>query len=771
MKKDILIVLLLSLVYTGIPTIICAQSFDVMTARDLTMLSFDDLMHVEVKSATFTGVERIKTPASITTITKEEIQATPHRNLLDLLEVYVPSATYVNHWLGPRLGIRGVVSDQNYSYLLLVNGENMNLQTENGPMFEIQNKDLADVEKIEIIRGPGSVVHGPGAIGGVISITTKEPATADRASVSLTRDFTYRFSTLNASYSVKKKQVSAYMFGSITQSEGIKDPQFYYIDRAHGYGYGYMSDTWGNKGKGTPAPHFYADFQDRPEVKLHLSLDLFKEFTFFARYTNFSFIKQQQQTGALDGPAFPGIYGQQLTSSLQNNHVLNEQLKLVTSLGFQSQSTGDVTLYQSVNKPFDDITQRRTSYAENKINFRSIMSYHPSNQLKLALGCEYNYWYYSPEWGKEKSSLVMDFAPPVKFAVIDTTSGFYAQYNPNGIVTPIYTTIEAHQISAFFEANYQPTERTTLLVSGRFDKHNMADFAFSPRIALVHQLNKNNVLKMIAQQSVRLPGFRELYAFDYAYGNASAPEKLQGVELVYTRIQSQNFTMNASVFYQSIDQIGWTSNNTSDLIGTFQTAGVNADVSYKVKDFNVSLSYSYIQQLGWSPAFDFESYLTNIGADSSKVILVNAGENRINNVPQHQLKLVSSYAINTHWYFHFDSRLASRYGQLEMLDEFKTVHDNFGTDITKNEMAAIFADLDDKGYGKTSLTSNMSVRYNWSMNNVDMSLSLWSMNLLSVNNVRYVHQFWEAGNNRQYPRQVGFVKEPRTVGLALNAKF
>ncbi len=85
---------------------------------------------------------------------------------------------------------------------------------------------------------------------------------------------------------------------------------------------------------------------------------------------------------------------------------------------------GDIALYQGINKPFNDITQRSRSYSENNINLKSILSYQPYEKLKLALGSEYNYWYYGPEWGKAKNSFVMDFPAPIKFAVLDTTSGF-----------------------------------------------------------------------------------------------------------------------------------------------------------------------------------------------------------------------------------------------------------------------------------------------------------------------------------------------------------
>lgn len=742
-----------------------------LKAKDLTELSFEDLLRVEIKAATLTGLEKIKTPSSITTITKKEIEATPYRNLLDLLEVYVPSGTFVNHWLGPRIGVRGVMSDQNYSYLLLVDGENMNLQVDNGAMFEIQNKDLSDIEKIEITSGPGSVIHGPGAIGGVISITTKNAQEVNKTGFGMNRDFTYRYSTLNGNYSLQKNDFSAQLFTSITKSGGIKNPEFYYIDRAHGYGYGYMSESWGNKGKGSAAPNFYADFNNRPEIKTQLNINFLKNFSFNARYSNFSFNKQTQQSVSEEGPAFSGIYGQQFMSVMKNHHRFTDNIQLASSMSFQSQSLGDIALYQSFNKPFNDITQRNNSYSENKINARSILSIQTSNKFKMALGAEFNYWYYKPEWGKTNGSFIMNLSPPVSFALLDTSSGFYKQYNPNGIVTVVDKTIRTNQVSAFFEVNYKPVEKTTILVSGRFDKHKLAELAFSPRVAMVQQLNRNNYLKLIAQHSVRLPSFRELYAIDYASGNSSAPEKLRGLEFIYSRIQSQNFTMNVAAFYQSIDQIAWLNNNGSGVVGTFETAGFDADISYKNNNLKFILNYSYIQQLGWNPVFDFNSYLSRIGLDSLDMPLLNAGKNRINNFPQHQIKLITAYSLNKSLLIHFDGRVAAKHGQMDMLNMFREVHNQYGLNHTKDEMTAIYNDVTSKGYGKPSFTSNLSIRYTIPVKNIEMTITAYAMNLLSVNHVRYVYQFWEEGNNRQYPRQVGFINEPRTFGLKLDVNL
>ncbi len=753
------------------PLTIFAQSGGDVSAKDLTKLSFDELLRVEIKSASLTGIEIIKTPSAITIITAEEIGLTPHRDLLDLLEVYVPGFSFVNHWQGPRMGLRGVMGDQNYSYLLLVNGENINMQAGNGAIFEIQSKNLTDIEKIEIMRGSGSVIHGPGAIGGVISITTKKAKNDGELNIGAKHNLTYRFSNIHGNYSKVKENYSAYLSASIGVSKGIKTPEFYYVDRAHGYGYGYMSSTWGNKDLGSPAPNFYANFQEQPEVKVQLDIDFLKEFNFWARYTDFSFIKQQQQTASQEGPAFPGMYGRQFTSALKNDHRFSDVLQLVSSISFQSQSHGDIQLYQSTAKPFDDITQRRYSFAENKLNARTILNYQMHDKLEIAAGIEYSYWFYSPEWGKSKSEFLMDFPQPILFAVLDSSSGFYEQYNDAGIVTVVEQRINAAQGSAFIELNYQPGKNTALLFSGRMDKHRYADIAFSPRVSIIQQVHEDNYLKLIAQQSVRLPAFSELYAIDFYSGAKSEPEKIRSVELIFSRIQNQKLLFNTSVFFQSIDQIAWLANDRSGLTGTYESLGFEFELSYETNKLKLDANYSYVLQLDWRPVVELNSYLSNMGIDSIDVPLLDAGNNRINNVPVHQLKFSGLYLINQSWKLQLNGRFATGYGQMDMLNMYRDAHMNYGAPHTVDEMNNIYDDLDDRGYAKPSFTSNLRIGYTHQFEKASLSISAMAMNLISINHKRYVYQYWEAGNNRQYPRQVGFVEEPLSLGFEIQLEF
>jgi outer membrane cobalamin receptor len=140
-------------------------------AENVWDMSLEQLMNVNVRTAaTLTESNPHKSPSSVTVITAEDIAVTPARNLLDMMEIYVPGFIYMNHSIGPVFGIRGALVDRPYQYLVTVNGVNVNYKAHYGARLELLNWDLNDIQRVEIVRGPGSVTYGPGAVGGVINI-------------------------------------------------------------------------------------------------------------------------------------------------------------------------------------------------------------------------------------------------------------------------------------------------------------------------------------------------------------------------------------------------------------------------------------------------------------------------------------------------------------------------------------------------------------------------------------------------------------------------
>lgn len=119
-----------------------------------------------------------KQPASVSVINREQIKMSGARTLNELLTIYVPGFFTVEDQDDTIAGFRGFASDNNAKVLLLLNGQNMNTEYFWGPPDSIINgMNLEYIERIEVIRGPGSVTLGQGALLGVINIITKKGET------------------------------------------------------------------------------------------------------------------------------------------------------------------------------------------------------------------------------------------------------------------------------------------------------------------------------------------------------------------------------------------------------------------------------------------------------------------------------------------------------------------------------------------------------------------------------------------------------------------
>ena len=147
------------------------------TAPDLTELPLEALMDIEVPKvygASKLEQKATEAPASVTIITADEIKKYGHRTLADVLQsVQGFNVSYDRDYA--FLGARGLsLGDFNDRMLLLVDGHRVNNNYNDGAAIGtdfILDVDLID--RVEVIRGPGSVLYGNNAFFGVINVVTR----------------------------------------------------------------------------------------------------------------------------------------------------------------------------------------------------------------------------------------------------------------------------------------------------------------------------------------------------------------------------------------------------------------------------------------------------------------------------------------------------------------------------------------------------------------------------------------------------------------------
>ena len=143
------------------------------STKDLSLL---DLLQLEVVSASNASESVARAPAVIDVITAEDIQKYGYRTLGEALESVAGLDLLHDHYQY-NLGVRGVTGDQRgWSRIVkvMIDGQTIALRSSGENFLGIEAVPLLAVERIEIIRGPGSVLYGANAFLGVINIITKE---------------------------------------------------------------------------------------------------------------------------------------------------------------------------------------------------------------------------------------------------------------------------------------------------------------------------------------------------------------------------------------------------------------------------------------------------------------------------------------------------------------------------------------------------------------------------------------------------------------------
>jgi iron complex outermembrane receptor protein len=142
------------------------------TASDLTQATLEDLMNIQVTSVSKKDQQAFRAGAAIFVITQDDIRRSGAINIPDVLRM-VPGIEVAqvdnNAW---AISIRGFNSVYANKLLVLVDGRSVYTPAFSGVYWDQLNVPLENIERIEVIRGPGGTVWGANAMNGVINIIT-----------------------------------------------------------------------------------------------------------------------------------------------------------------------------------------------------------------------------------------------------------------------------------------------------------------------------------------------------------------------------------------------------------------------------------------------------------------------------------------------------------------------------------------------------------------------------------------------------------------------
>jgi outer membrane receptor for ferrienterochelin and colicins len=487
----------------GGPDLGAADPETTQTTQSLKQLSLEELMQVEiptVRGASKFEQKTTEAPSLVTVISADEIKRYGYRTLADALRGQ--QGFYVSYDRNYAfLGARGVnLGDFNSRMLLLVDGHRVNNNLSDGAYIDtafILDVDLID--RVELIRGPGSVLYGNNAFFGVINVVTRTGKQVNGAEVSGTYA---SFDSYKGRLTVGKSFTNGVEFllsGSYLHSEG---PDRLYFEE--------FDTPEQNNGVAT-------DRDDDASGSVFGTLS-YEDFTLQGAFNS-------REKGNPTAQHFTTFNDPRLRTVDDRSYVdLRFTHAFPADVDVIARAYYDQTEYE-IGYPFgspvasalyEEVQTGQWWGLELQLNKRVF------DRHTLSVGAEFRDDFHQDQ------------------RVFDQTTTYKDVHK------------DRQSFGVFAQGDFQVL--TNLHFNGglRYDQYGDFDPSFSPRLALIYHPYQSSTLKILYGTAFRAPNFQELS--DPRFQNIE-PEQIKSLELVYEQGLGQHLRSSLSGFRNVMDDL------------------------------------------------------------------------------------------------------------------------------------------------------------------------------------------------------------------------
>ncbi|WP_111978909.1 TonB-dependent receptor plug domain-containing protein [Algibacillus agarilyticus] len=767
-------------------------------ANDIFQMSLEELMTIKISTSSLSKSNFKGTASAVTLIRQEQIIYSPAKNLTALLEQYVPGLLVMAHSEGDKIGLRGHIAAENYKLLLLVNGKNITNMVYEGAITELDQWDLHDIEKIEVVRGPGSVTYGSGAIAGVINIITKSANDqAPHFNVNLSANDSYRSKGGSIQFKKTWDELSLYSFLSHRESDGLKNPDYFVL--------GYQENTdnryLGQRPNDTlPAQDYLADTFSRPQIKAHFDLNYGENLNAWLRYTqsgqshHFTNKNIVQANGNQERQNRRQVGLRSFIASVNHNYDLNASLNISNAFTYDNQEyirwnhISNQSEWQHPNNIKD------YAFSQERFTANSLFKYTGWAQFDVVTGIEYTKtlvrspWHKSDDhiWIREGANLISNLNTSVYTQGASATPRLNESNSieiGKGITTETYTHL--------LEASYKISDVNKITYSHRIDSPDIASTMYSPRLAWVNQLDSDNTLVVIAQRALRMMPLRAQHVYNLQnQGSRNTDhESIDGVEVSLNSKLLANTSINVRGYYNDIHAIGFTGGDLQ-FLSDYQLFGIDVELNYKKDNIDFVLNHAYIKPLDveMNEALKNGSNKNNISFSDYNyqsrgdipLSLESYGDG-LNNIPENVTKLiVTAKFLDNTVVAQLSSQLYWGYdGSYDEMHMYQNAYDNVDTSTLSAQEHIIFQEqkrifenerrlLDNNDAYKFDYNVNMSLTYHWQLDNDRLiNWSLFIDNITRSKKLYYV----STGSSHAIPERLKYLEQPTTVGVNVSYSY
>ena len=590
---------------------------EIEISLDDTFNIFDGLIkkrHTQVASGVKQSTQRA--PAVTSIITAQDIEAMGARTLEEALQS-VPGFTVSDNWYGtPAYTIRGISSGFNPEILVMVNGFRINNIYSGSKHEHWSSYPVSTIQRIEIIRGPGSAIYGADAFAGVVNIITKTARDIEGTEIGI-RLGTFETHDVWALHSTQWEGFDIAIMTELNDSDGHqriveKDAQTAF------------DQLFGTNASLAPGP--YGSKRTNYDIKLDIAK---QNWQFRAAW----FENRKTEAGAgiaqaLD-PTKPREVRRFTSDLTYHNPTFTDNWELEAQLHYMH--TRSVTAWQlfppgAFGGTFPIGYLGYPSSSERHTQFSVSGIYRNLNHHLIRIGAGYGYYdMYKVGEFKNFGLDPMTGQPLSPLFLTDVSN------------TPVAYVREADRKDrfGFIQDTWTLNTQWELTTGIRYDSYSDFGSTTNPRLGLVWEPRTDLAVKLLYGKAFRAPSFQEQYNQNnpVAIGNPSlGPEKIETWELAldYRATSKIHFTLN--LFHYDITNkiittpIGPTEQGFSNA-ASWQGKGGEFEMRWKTSNKS-SLLFNYSYQ-------DSKDKITGM---------------TLPNAPQQTAYLRSDYLIGSTWY-------------------------------------------------------------------------------------------------------------------------
>ncbi|MEH6542415.1 MAG: TonB-dependent receptor [Porticoccaceae bacterium] len=499
---------------------VCVGQDDTVGNDDFDIFS-DDIP--SVYSASKYEQKVTEAPASVSIVTAEEIKRYGYRNFGDILRAqrgfYVTNDRNYSY-----VGVRGFgqPGDYNTRILLLIDGVRANENVYDS--FGADSDFLVDIDlidRVEIVRGPGSSLYGTSAFFAVINVTTKNGRDYDGAELAV--DFGDQGTSSQRATWGKHLASGLDVLMSVSNYKSRGDDNLYYQE---------FDDPLSNNG------HYKNnDDEDAANVLVKLA------------YQGLSFnLVYQDRTKEIPTSSYGTVFNSPVSET--TDEILEVNLGYTTYL--DSGAEWATTLGYGAYEYWGDYMY---DYSDD-----GDLSYLVVNKDKT----ESEWWTLS----SQLSGLIGDSQRVI--AGIDVRDN--VKQDQSNFDEDVYLDDKrsSEVYGLYIQDEIEITDKVTLNLGVRYDKYDTFGDNFSPRVAVIYNPQPQTAIKLLYGEAFRAPNAYELYYHDGGFTTKPAvglePETIESVELAVEHYMGRTL-LSASVYYNEItDLIAYRLDPVDDLL-------------------------------------------------------------------------------------------------------------------------------------------------------------------------------------------------------------